>query len=131
MKVAFEVAEQEFERFAEAMDLDFDTSNMSEEDEKSFNDQKAKVVKAVCEGHLVFNENGEPVYTPKSGADAITFYEPTGASLMAMDQRKKGQDVGKMYAMMGEMCKVHPKTFSKMRQRDLKVCLALATLFLG
>ena len=132
-KVAKEVAEQDFERFADAMDLDVDTSKMDEDDRKGFQVQKDRIVSAICSGALYVNDNGEPVFTPQRTKDAgeITFHEPDGAALMAMDRKKKTEDIGKLYATMGEMTKTSAKTFSVMKMADLKVCMAISTLFLG
>lgn len=132
-KVAKEVAEAEFDRFVEAMDLDVDPADMDEDDKQGFRQQRDRVVSAIQSGALAVNDNGEPVFTPQRTKDAepLTFHEPTGASLMAMDRKKKTEDVGKMYALMGEITKTHASTFAKMKMADLKVCQAVTTLFLG
>lgn len=132
-KVALEVAEQEFNRFVEAMDLDVNPADMDEDDKKGFEQQRDRVVSAIQAGTVVINDNGEPVFTPQrtKDADPITFFEPTGASLMAMDRKKKTEDIGKLYAAMGDMTKNHANVFSKMKMADLKVCMAITTLFLG
>ena len=133
-KIAKEVAEQEFDRFVECMDLDVDTSIMDEEDISMFNKQKNRIVRAVMRGDLVFNESGEAVYTPSNTKsthkDSITFHERSGASLMASDGKKKGYDVTKTYAIMGDMCKVHPKIFAGLVGIDIKVCEALFALLM-
>ena len=132
-KIAKEVAEQEFNRFVESMDLDVDPADMDEDDRKGFNQQKDRVITAIQSGALVIKDSGEPVFTPQrtNDADAITFHEPTGASLMAMDRKKKTEDIGKLYAAMGDITKTHANVFSKMKMADLKVCMAITTLFLG
>lgn len=132
-KVAKEVAEEEFNRFVECMDLDVDPADMDEDDRKGFVHQKDRVIAAIQSGALVINDKGEPTYTPQRTNDAepITFYEPTGTSLMAMDRKKKTEDIGKLYAAMGDMTKTHANVFSKMKMADLKVCMAITTLFLG
>jgi len=131
--VAKEVAEADFERFAAGMDLDVDPSGMDAEDRKGFEQQKSKVVGAIQSGALVINDDDEPVFTPQRTKDAkpITFHEPTGASLMAMDRKKKAEDIGKLYASMADITGTHASTFSKMKMPDLKVCMAITTLFLG
>jgi len=130
-KVGIDVAEAEFEKFADAMDLDFSLESISEEDKKGFEQQKKRFIDAICEGSMIINDNGEPEYTPKRGGEKLVFHEPTGASLMAMDRRKKNEDIGKMYALMGEITRTDASTFSKMKNADLKVCIAITTLFLG
>lgn len=133
-KISVEMAEQEFERFGEAMDLDFDTSFMDEEDRKGFEGAKRRIVKAIMSGAMVINEDGCPVFTPqRAGEDVkpITFYEPTGATYMAMDRKKKTEDMGKMFALMADYTRQSAGLFSKMKNADVKVCIAVTTLFLG
>lgn len=131
--VAKEVAEEEFNRFVDLMDLDVDPVDMDEDDRKGFTQQKDRILSAIQSGALVVKDTGEPVFTPQrtNDADTITFYEPTGASLMAMDRKKKTEDIGKLYAAMGDITKTHSNVFSKMKMADLKVCMAVTTLFLG
>lgn len=133
-KISREVAEQEFARFADAMDLDVDTSKLDAEDLAAFNKQRERIIRAMEVGALVINENGEAVYTPQRPTsqhkDPITFHERTGASLMAMDGKKKGQDVAKTYAVMADMCRVHPKVFAGLAGVDIKVCEALFALLM-
>lgn len=132
-KVAIDVAEMEFQRFADAMDLDVSTGGMSAEDLEGFTQQRGRVLRAIQRGTLVINDKGEPEFSParSDGAAVIVFHEPTGATLMAMDAKKKGQDIGKTYASMADMTRTHASTFAKMPMADLKVCMAIFTLFMG
>lgn len=133
-QIALEVAEAEFERFADSMDLDMDTSKLDAEDLTSFNKIKDRIIRAMQRGALVINDNGEAVYTPQrpnsKSKDAITFHERTGASLMAMDGKKKGHDVAKTYAILADMCRVHPSTFAGLAGPDIKVCEGLFALLM-
>lgn len=128
-KVATEVAEHEFVRFCEAMDLDTEPKG-DDEDLRSYNETKRRIVDAICEGRLVVDEDGQPVFTPSDGG-SITFYEPEGSSLLAMDQKKSGHNVGKSFAVLAAMTKQPAMRFSKMKNRDLKICQAVMVLFLG
>lgn len=130
---SLEVAESEFDRFVDIMDLDVDTKGMDDEDKQSLEQNKRRIVKAIQKGSLTISDVGEPRYVPQrtKGIEPITFREPTGASLMAMDLKKKNADIGKMYAAMSDMAGTHQNTFSKLVMSDLKVCIAVATLFLG
>lgn len=132
-KVSKEVAEADFCRFADEMDIDTDVNEMNEETKEGFEQQKSQIVRAIQRGTLVVNENAEPVFTPSRSVNPnpITFTMPTGAALMAMDRKKKSEDMGKMYAAMAEICGVPVKTFAMMAMPDLKVCLAITSLFLG
>lgn len=125
MKIALDVAENEFIRFAENMDL------ISEQEE--YKNEKEIIIKAICNGSLTINEDGEPVFTPQRSkvCEPLTFREPDGATVMAMDKKKKGEEIGKLFSVMGDICKVHPNTFAKMAWRDLKVPQAIVTLFLA
>lgn len=130
--VAVEVAEHEFARFMESMDLDANTSRMDAEDLKEFEALKYKVVRSIMRGHLTVDDKGQPVFTPQLGETGpITFYEPTGATFVAADGKKKGHDFEKMLAIMGNMTRTNPGVFSKLVGRDFKVCQALVQLFLG
>lgn len=131
--IAEEVVEHEFNRFVECMDLDVDPAGMNADDLEVFRQEKVRIINAIKSGSLVISENGEPIFTPQRSkdAEAITFYEPTGASLMAMDRKKKTDDIGKLYATMADMTKTHPSVFSRMKMVDLKVCMAIAMLFLA
>lgn len=131
-KVATEVAEAEFSRFIEAMDLDVDPKDWSDEDKKSFEDTKRKVIRAMERGDLVINDDGLPVFTPTMGnREPFTFHEPTGTTLMAIDQAKKGANVSAAFKMLADMTQTDATRFSKMANRDLKVCQALQALFLA
>jgi len=131
-KIIKEMAEQEFDRFIEAMDIEADPLEMDDEDKEQFKKQKSLVVARIMAGNVIIDDAGQPVYTVKQGdGDPITFYEPTGASLMAMDRKKKAEDIGKLYATMADMTKQPIKRFAGMKYRDLKVCIAITSLFLG
>lgn len=132
LKMNYRTAEEEFTRFAELMCIDIDPAHMTEDDMESFEKHKSRMVKAIANGHLVINSKGEPVYTPyrSENADPITFYEPTGATLTAMDRRGKNQEVSRMYEAMGSLTKTFAAKFSKMALPDLKVCQAITIFFL-
>lgn len=131
-KVAAEVAEQEFSRFVEAMDLDVEPKGWTDDDKKSFEEAKRLLVGAMERGLLVVDQEGRPVYTPRLGnSEAITFYEPTGADLLVIDQAKKGANISATFKVLAAMTKTDPSRFSKMANRDLKVCQAVQALFLA
>ena len=133
-KIVQEVAEKEFERFTNMMDLDVNTEGMSVDDKRDFTIQRDRLIRAICLGSLVINDLGEPVYTPqRAGNDvnSIVFHEPTGASYLAMDRKKVDEDMGKLFSTMADITKTSSGMFSKMKNSDLKVCMAILTLFLA
>ena len=131
MAVDVSVAEVEFDRFCDAMGLDVDPVFMNEEDRANLTKHRAVIVDSIRDGKVVISEAGEPIFSPSDDSDPLTFYEPTGATFLAMDSRKKGHDVAKMNAMLSDMTKTDPGRFSKMRNRDYKICQSLITVFLG
>jgi hypothetical protein len=134
-KVVPEVAEAEFVRFAEAMDIDLADRGLTEEDRASLATQRAVIVRAICKGSLVINDAGEPVFTPTRGdataRQPLTFPEPGGSVMLSVDKFGKNAGVAKTYAMLGELTKTTPAHFSRMVERDLKVCRAIFALFFG
>ena len=132
--VAPEQAELEFDNFCEGFCLDVDTGTMDQESREAFIKNKNRIVNAIRRGKLVFNDNGEPVYTPwrhgSSYKEAITFRERTGATILATDQVKKGRDAAKTYAMLGDLTGLAPAIFTKLAGEDIKVCEALMVLLM-
>lgn len=126
-----ETAEQEFERFAEAMDLHFDERGMDDEDRKGFRESKSRFLLAVRKGSLVVNDSGEPVYKLSGSGRELTFHEPTGATLVSADQRKAGHDVAKMFTMIAEITRTPPETFAKLPNRDIRIIQSVALLLLA
>ena len=130
-----ETAEIEFYRFADEMDLDVDKERMDDDDKVAFEDAKNKIIDAIMRGRLKINEIGEPVYTYEGmrddlGCDELRFKEPMGADYMSMDGKSKNRDMAKMFMLMGSMTGVHPKSFSKLSARHLKVCQAIVAFFI-
>mgnify|MGYP005826493601 CR=1 FL=1 len=132
--VAAGAAEQEFDKFIDAMDLDVDPATMDAEDKTAFDKLKRRVVRAIGRGALIFNDSGEAVYTPyhknSKRKEPITFHERSGADLIAMDKTKKGATVSQTYAIMGAMCKEPPSVFAGLVGPDIKVCEALFALLM-
>lgn len=132
LTVAAEVAEQEFDRWADAMDLDVE--GLNEEQKQAFEASKRTIVRAICRGSLVVNEDGLAVYTPqRSGEiDPLTFHERTGATLMAADSVKGSNAmIKKMYAILADLTRQNATVFSKLKGTDIKVCEALFALLMG
>ena len=132
--VSKEVARAEFERFADAMDLDLDSDNMTAEDNEANEKQIGQVVKAIETGHVTIDEQGQPTVflkVPTNSTEKLTFFEPDGAVLLALDSKKENASVSKMFSMIQAMTHTPEGTLAKVKQRDLKVIQGLASLFLG
>lgn len=128
-KIAKEFAEAEFSRLCDVWDIDLDA--MDSQEKADFDNVKRKIVTCFCRGQMALDDTGEHVsFTPRSG-EVVTFHVPTGADLMAMDRVKEGENIKKMYVLLGAIGKTAPAVFSKMDTRDLKPLMAFASLFMA
>jgi len=137
-KIAVEVAESEFQRFADEWCLDDDTASMEEEDRQSFDGLRRRLVRSIVDGSLVVNgaEDGTTLTYQLERSEfeslaEITFKVPKGDAVLSWDKFKDRQSIHKLNAFMGAMVNQNPMIFSRMDARDLKVCQAVAQLFLG
>jgi hypothetical protein len=133
-KIDPETAERDFERWADNHRLDLETELMDDEDLDGFKKQKRKVILAIMRGDLVINANNLAEYTPyhkdSVRQEPIIFNDRSGASMLAGTNIKKDDDGKKAYAVMGDMCKVHPSVFASLHGDDIKVCEALFALLM-
>lgn len=132
--VDLETAEHGFNQWGEAMDLDFDVTKMDTDDLNGFNRLKDRVVTAIQKGSATFSDDGEIIYHPQKERskykDPIVFRERTGASMMAMDRSKKGEDAKKTYMVMADMTGLHPNQITTLVGIDIKVCEAIFQLLM-
>jgi hypothetical protein len=133
-KCAREVAEQEFERFLDAMDIQLDLEQGDADDQRADKLQREKILRAIMYGDLVINDDGEAVYTPwrpkSKYKEPITFHERDGSTLTAGDNKGKNALGRQTYAMMASMCRVDASVFAgkQLVGTDIKVCEALFAL---
>lgn len=131
--VAQEVAEREFARFLEAMDLTekVSTKNLDADDRKAFESNKQVLLVAMRRGSLVIDEQGQPTFTPVKSVDfrPIVFKEPTGATVKAMDQAKQGNNGERGIILMSAISGEVQARFVKMVRRDYAVCEAITLIF--
>lgn len=129
MKIDKEVAQKEFERWANAWRIEIEESELSEEDQESFNEQRRKVVKAIEKGYLTVSEDGaELVLDTDKGP--VTFSEPKGAAYLSMDQHKN-KNMASSFGFMGSMTGTPAKFWSSVRGADVKIAQAITALFLA
>lgn len=128
-------AELEFNRFLEKMRIDFECDGEDENEARDKNRDKYIFIREIKAGNLIVDEDGCAIYTPVGDGledhKAIKFYKPKGSALMASDKKKPTAKVAQMYSMMADMTRQPPSLFSKIDNSDLKVCLAITTLFLA
>jgi hypothetical protein len=126
--VAAEVAEEEFTRWAEALDLDLDPAGMNEDDRRGFTEQKRLIVNAIEAGRLSISSEGLAVFKPRDGFEAITFHEPKGSVVI---KGRAPSDAERVAGMVQKMTGEPAARFEGMLVRDYKVCTAIATLLLA
>lgn len=132
-----ETAEDEFDRFCDAWNLDYDISEMDEDDAKGFNTQKKQIIKAIRQGFLCLNDDNLTLtykfseYSAKIKNEEVTIKLPEGNSYMDMDGWKTGQLIRKLYAVLGSMTGKPVRFFSNVNGVDLKPLQAIVTLFLA
>lgn len=130
LKVAEEVARQEFDRMCDANRIDCDESNLDQEELEEWNEIRSKIVADICRGQLVVDAEGRPVYTP-IGGKSITFNPPTGATFIALESHGKGKDLSNLVAAMADMTGTNKGDFSRMHAKDFKACCRLGNFFLA
>lgn len=136
LKVAMEVAEADFERWADAMDLKrkLEHPAMNAESKDGLETNKRLILDSITQGNLAVDDAGQFIFTPQVGDRApITFFEPDGACLMAVDSiGKQGhREAAKGVAILAAMTKQNAARFAKMKVRDFAICEAVLSLFLA
>lgn len=130
-KVAREVAEQEFARLCEANRVDHDTADLTEAELAEWSELREGIVRDLERGTLIVGEDGRPTYTPPGSAKAVTFYAPTGATLMALETYAGARNISNLIAAMADMTRTDRGEFGKMPARDVQACARLAKIFLA
>jgi len=134
--VGKDVAEAEFERWAEAMGLTskFDVSLLNKKAVEELEDAKGPVIRAIMAGNLTVNSLGQFVYTPISvGQDgklgAVIFKEPKMVDIR--DATKEDNKVESQALLMARMTGKPQTNLIHMHQRHSSVCKSIVGLFLG
>ena len=129
-----EVAEAEFERFAEAWELDTETETMSAEDTESFNAQKRKIILMIKRGRAVVTEDGDIVYQlkkPVGRLKEVTLKSGAGASYWDMDKSRGEKYIGKLNHYLCDAIGLTNSELLKMSSIDTKFLYGVYGLFLN
>jgi len=133
-KVALEVAEADFERFALAWDLDTEVEEFTLEDKDEFLEHRRKIVRQIRGGRAAINEAGDIVYQlfdPVGTLTEVLIRRPKGTHFMAMDKEKDGRNISKMIQFVSASINQLPGIIKKMDGVDVKFLQAVYMLFLG
>lgn len=133
-KIDVTMAEAEFARFAETWDLDVDASTMRDEDADNMESIKRRMLRHIARGTLRVEDDGtlefDLAYPKMESLATLRFSVPGGDALLKWDRFKDQQSVHKINEFIGAMTGQPAAVFGKMDVRDLKVCQAVARLFL-
>ncbi len=131
--VAAEVAEDEFVRFCETIDLEID--DLDDEDAKKFKGLKNTVIKAMMVGRVTISDEGLPTVSlkyPVGEFSSVTFKLPTGERFVAAGDTKSTNSVTQGWKILSDFTGVPSPIFGKMRRKpDLQTLDAVGALFLG
>ncbi len=129
------VAEAEFQRFAESWDVDTDLLEMNEDDQQGFAKVKRTILRVIMSGQLTIGDTGDPKYTLRypnmTSLVELDFHVPIGGALLEFDKFKDRENIRKIMSYMGNFTGKPDGVFAKMDGRDLKICQAVALLFLA
>lgn len=130
-----EMAESEFNGWAEHLRLDTDIEDMDPEEKSDFLQLKKKFVYNLVHGITHTEENGDLVLNlaePVAGNSTMTFRKTfKGAAFCAMDRYKESQHVHKTLAFLAAWTKWNPKHLTQLDARDLWFGMKMVSLFFG
>ena len=136
-KIGSDVAEEEFERFADAWRIDTDVDFMTEDDEAGFQQVKRRMIRAIMSGNAIVNNDNNieyELFAPIGDLTTVVIKRPSGHSFTSMDAVKKSKNLvaktNKIYAdAMGI-----PSTFlssTRMDGIDYRFIQGVYSLFFG
>lgn len=126
---AHEVAVNAFEDWAEAMEIDIEGPDFTEEDVGQVVAFRRKFVRRVKRGTLTVAEDGTLTLAVANCAEPLVFAEPRGS---AMSTRMKGDNDAKATRrLLAEWTGAPIRYFADMNARDLVFCNDLAGFFLA
>lgn len=127
-KVAREVAQAEFERWADVFEIDTTTEDMSDKELEAFNAFKIKFIRRVETGVLLVDGDGTLELSPRGGdGKLLKFNEPTGAVLSA--RKINDTDFQAVRRVLAMWTGAPPKRFADMKLRDFNFCTELLAFF--
>ncbi len=128
-KVNLEVANAEFERWAESNELSIDTSTFDQDELKTFEAFRHKFIVRMQKGQLVVEDNGDLLFEPKGSKQQLRFDEPTGLILSA--RMKNDDDTQAARRMLAQWTGTEPNTFAQMPLRDFTFCSEILGFFVN
>ncbi len=132
--VVREVAEQEFDRWADAWRIDTDIGHMDGEDTQDFENEKHKIINNIVRGYAAVNEEGNIVYKlsePVGSLEEIELKRPRGRAWIASDKPKLNRNAAKTIHLIADAIGQIPAIIKRMDGIDVKFLFSVYNLFLG
>ena len=130
-----DMAEKEFQAWADHLRLDTDEDEMDVEEKSDYLQIKKKFVYCLLHGYTQTEENGDltlNLIEPVNGKSQIVFRRSfKGSTFVVMDRYKDSQNVHKTIAFLGAWVGVDPKLLMKLDAIDLWFGMKMVSLFFG
>lgn len=134
-KIPKELAEKEFQGWADHLRLDTNEDEMDVEEKSDFLQIKKKFVYCLMNGFTYTEENGDLVLKlieSVQGKSEMTFRRSfKGGTFVVMDRYKESQNVHKTIAFLGAWVGIDPKQLMKLDAIDLWFGMKMVSLFFG
>ncbi len=133
-KIAYDVALDEFGRWAAAWRIDTDIDSMNQEDADDFELAKRKITLQISSGEAWVNDNDNIVYKlyePIGTLSEIELKRPRGRAWKMTDRAKLNRNVAKNDLLIAQAIGQTPTLLSRLDGIDYKYILAVYSLFLG
>lgn len=135
-QIDIETAEDEFQRFCDAWEIDIDESSLNEDEKLDIQKFKRQIIKSIRLGRLCFNSDESLTYTfseksVRQSGQNIIIKRPKGAAYLGMDQFKDQASAHKTYSILAMMTGKAISFFADIDGIDLKPLQAIMTLFLS
>lgn len=130
-----ELALEEVKRWAEANDIGISGANAEEKQE--FDAIVPRLVRAVQQGRLAVNDDGDFEYTVSArspegfAGETITLAAPNGAAYMALDKFKGEQGVHRTLALASAMTGKDVAWFGRLHNSDYKIVVYIVSFFIA
>ncbi len=135
LAITREMAEKEFQGWAEHLRLDTNEDDMDVEEKSDFLAIKKKFIYSLLHGFTETEENGNLILNlinSINGKSQIVFRRSfKGSTFVVMDRYKDSQNVHKTIAFLGAWVGVDPKVLMKMDAIDLWFGMKMVSLFFG
>ena len=130
-----EVAMDDLRRWAESNDIELEV--VGEDGGSKLDAAVPKLVRAMRQGRLVVNDDGDLEYTVSASSpegfagEVLKFSSPTGAAYMTMDKFKGEQGFHKLMGVASAMTGKDVSWFSRLDNRDYKIVMYVVGFFIG